>query len=409
MILKNKIPVLVLALSCISFSTALNASTICRNALFLAFLFSFIDFYNVKAVARKDKFFYFLVTMAIFSGVMVIHNFIFPSTILANVDESYLYTSLRILMAVFILYYLSQQGERLSERSFLFAKLMILFGFFVFSLQGFYFHNLSPDERLSIKTIPTTVAYVYSIQSFASIYIIAKWKNKARYFVLPVVICFSFYIILLTGTRSAIISYPFIIAFFVMNRGLINKRIFIFYAFIVLGMAIIINHQSFHNSIDRVMSTANEVNDYRNNNGNTSLGARFSLWKAGFYAFKLNPLGQSADQRYIEAKNYIDSHEHQNPEALRVLHDHLHNDLIETTTLRGCGGMLALLLFYFSLGYMLASYSENKDGLTLLLAPLIIYGLTDVFFIDLRNVTTLMTALPLYLLFNRSHQSQSKT
>ena len=402
--MKLRLPAIVLLLICISFSVAINGTTMSRNALFLAFIISLVDFYNIRLSAQKDHFYYFMLVMSLLAGVMIIHGMIFSSVSLAGTDEAYRFIAVKILMSGFILYYLSQQGDRLSDTEISLAKCLVIVGFLYLSGQAIYLSSLNPGERLSIITIPTTVAYVYSFQAFASIYIIASWKHKLKFVLLPLAVCLSFYVIFLTGTRSAILSFPFIIIFYIVRKKFLSKKTLIGYSLIVLAVAVMINHKSFLNSLDRVISTATEISDYKNNDGNTSLGARFSLWKAGVVAFRYHHLGQSSDQRYGEAKNYIDENEHQNPEALRVLGDHFHNDLIEATSLRGIEGMLVLILFYLSLGCMLARFSENKDGAILLLLPLIVYGLTDVFFIDFRNVTSLMMALPIYLIFNRAYQ-----
>ncbi|WP_292346114.1 hypothetical protein, partial [Mesorhizobium sp.] len=75
----------------------------------------------------------------------------------------------------------------------------------------------------------------------------------------------------------------------------------------------------------RLTDIINEISNYQKGNGDTSLGSRISMWKAGIHTMLQSPGGQSTDVRFANATQYIDSHEGGNPEALRNIAYHLHN------------------------------------------------------------------------------------
>jgi O-antigen ligase len=397
-----RLPAIILALICVSFITALNASTICRNALFLAFVFSVFGICKDRVHFSKNYSFYLLFAIALYSLSLILHGQFFKSTINYIIDENYYYASLRLLMGTVVFYYLAQKKDSFSYRELFFSGMLILVGFTIVSLQGIYLHSQNPGNRLEIKTVATTVAYVYSIQAFAAIYVLSQFKSRFTAIATILAVFVGFYVLLLTETRSVILTYPVIIFIFLLQKKLINIKI-IATMLAIFTLFIIFNHQPFYNAFSRVTSTLTEVNDYNNNNGNTSLGSRFSLWKAGLNAFELHPLGQSADQRFIEVKNYIDTHEYQNPEALRAMSSHMHNDLIDTLSLRGVWGALLLIVLLFSLIYVSLRSYHDLSCATLLLLPHVIFGLTDTLFIDLRCVTVLILGFSIYLLIKKPH------
>ncbi|WP_205950945.1 O-antigen ligase family protein [Pantoea stewartii] len=400
MTIKFRVPAIVLALSCISFSTALNASTLCRNALFLAFILSLIDLFRKRQGLKRDKFFIFSLSSILLASGMVFHAKFFPSTTNFSVDENYYFVALRILMASFIVYYLTQLKQSMTKNEINFSKLLVLIGFLYVSVQAVLIHHQHPDARLEIKTVATTVAYVYAVQVFAALYIASTYRNRFSFILTALITLSGFYVLLLTETRSVILTYPIIIFLYLIQAKLINLKT-IFFMFVTVAAVAIVNYKPFYNAFERIVSTSGEIKDYKNNNGNTSLGARFSLWKAGIYAFKLNPLGQSADQRYIEIKSYIDEYEYKNPEALRAIDFHMHNDFIDSLSLRGIWGALLLAFFFSSLAFIFLKNNESHAGVILLLMPNAIYGLTDTLFIDLRCATVLMLGVPVYLLIKR--------
>jgi len=91
-----------------------------------------------------------------------------------------------------------------------------------------------------------------------------------------------------------------------------------------------------------------------------------------------SPFGQSAEQRAAEAMDIIDK----NPKlynAKRYLTVHMHNEVLETYSLKGIIGVVILLAIYINL--ILVSFRPERNAMLLgVSAALILYGLSDVLF-----------------------------
>ncbi|MGV3346089.1 O-antigen ligase family protein [Enterobacteriaceae bacterium LUAb1] len=403
MIKKINIPGIVLSLSAISFSTALNASTLCRNALYLAVFIAVIHFVLKKGEFKKDRFLWFIFTGILFIASLYFHGNIFISVKDIGVDEFYRKAALRLLFGLFIVFYLRNNMEKITPLSWKVAQILVVIGYTYLTIQAIYIHKTIMAPRLEIKTLSTTVAYVYAIQALLTIYIVSHWKKSIRFIPLAIVISVSAYVLMLTQTRSVMLSFPFFIVFYLLLSKKIEIKLIVFLITLAL-LGTLSNWTVAQNAFSRILYTQNEIIAYKNENGNTSLGSRFSIWKSGVYAFIQHPLGQSTEQRNLEASKYVNIYENGNPEALRVIPSHLHSDLADTISLRGIIGIVLLICFYISLSIVTIKHSWYFGGFILLVLPNIIFGLTDTLFIDLRCVTVLIMGLPFYLLVKKKEE-----
>ncbi|PVZ83740.1 O-antigen ligase domain-containing protein [Serratia sp. S1B] len=388
---------IVLALCCISLSTTLVASTICRNVLYLAFYLSAIDLFIKRPKITRNQFTLIFVTLAVLALTLFFPTIVFKSISYHDVDGHYITSSKRIFFGAVIFIYLSSVRDKLSNKAWIVASSLIIIGFIYNSIIALKLHHQNPGQRLEISTLATAVAYVYAVHSFCAIYILSKLNYKRNYILIALAVSLSFYVILLTQTRSVILSYPIILFLFLFTNKIINVKFISI--FVLLCCSIVaLNLSTIKNSFERVASTTQEVKSYENENKDTSLGARFSLWKGGVSSFKQNPWGQSADQRNIIARDYIIKYENANQEALRCIGSHYHNDFVEMLSLRGIIGITVFILTFLIL--IIASYKITKstDIHFLLILPTVTYGLTDTLLIDHRYVTIFILLLPFYLL-----------
>lgn len=387
----------VLALCCISLSTTLVASTICRNALYLAFYLSVIDLIIKRPKITRDQFTLIFVTLVTLALTLFLPTILLKSDTYHSVDGHYVTSAKRIFFGAVIFIYLSSVKDKLSNKAWVVASSLVIIGFLYNSIIALKLHHQNPGQRLEISTLATAVAYVYALHSFCAIYILSKLNYKRNYILIALAVSLSFYILLLTQTRSVILSYPIILFFFLFTNKIINLK-FISIIVVLCCSVVALNLSTIKNSFERVASTTQEIKSYENENNVTSLGARFSLWKGGVSSFKQNPWGQSADQRNIIARDYIIKYENANEEALRCIGSHYHNDFVEMLSLRGIIGIAVLALTLLIL--MISSYkiTRNTNLHFLLLLPTIAYGLTDTLLIDHRYVTIFILLLPFYLL-----------
>lgn len=388
---------IVLALCCISLSTTLVASTICRNALYLAFYLSVIDLIIKRPKITRDQYTLIFVTLVTLALTLFLPTIILKSVNYHDVDGHYVTSAKRILFGAVIFIYLSSVKNKLSSKAWMVASSLIIIGFIYNSIVALKLHHQNPGERLEISTLATAVAYVYAVHSFCAIYILSKLSYKKNYILIALAVSLSFYILLLTQTRSVILSYPIILLFFLFTNKIINLK-FISIVIVLCCSVVALNLSTIKNSFERVASTTQEIKSYESDTKDTSLGARFSLWKGGVSSFKQNPWGQSADQRNIIARDYIIKYENANQEALRCIGSHYHNDFVEMLSLRGIIG-IAVLVFTLLI-IIISSYkiTHNTNLHFLLILPTITYGLTDTLLIDHRYVTIFILLLPFYLL-----------
>lgn len=68
---------------------------------------------------------------------------------------------------------------------------------------------------------------------------------------------------------------------------------------------------------------------------------------AGQHVASLSLFGQDAEQRYNNAREYIEQN-YKSAEAVRAIKYHFHNDIIESFSLQGFLGVIAIILFYVS-------------------------------------------------------------
>lgn len=395
------IPSIVLALSCISLSTPLVASTMCRNALYLAFALSIVDL-----LIKRPKVIFNQFTLIFFALLLLVITLYLPTIFLHSsvhytIDLNYVITSKRLFFGSVILIYLALTKDRLSEKSWMVANSLIVIGFIYSSVIALKIYYENFGARLEIVTVSTMTAYIYILQSLCTLYILSQLKYRKTYLLLALVFSLSYYIVFLTQTRSAMLTYPiFTVVFLLKNKFFNIKTITIIALFSCV--IVVFNLSSIKNALERMAYSVNEVQNYERNDGNTSLGARFSLWKSGLTSFKENPWGESADRRNIIAEKYIMQFENGNPEALRCLPFHFHNDFVEMLSLRGIIGGAILILFILVLSISAYKITNSINIHILLIAPTFVYGLTDTLLIDVRYVTIFILLLSFYLLVPKS-------
>jgi len=390
----SKTTTLVLWLSCISLSSSLAASTICRNALYLAAVIALVDFFIKKTKPQLNYATFIVFIVLLLSLSFYLQTIIFKSTTLHEIDLNYREAAKRMFLGVIISIYLISHRDKISDKGWLGAYSWIIIGFIYTIMIAF---KLSvPNRRLELKTVATMTAYVFVIISLAATYITLKLKGWYRSILVIFAVMITSYIVLLTQTRSVLLTYPLILFILLLKEKFFNKQNLALMA-IVTVCAVSLFLPKIHTAKERLESSVIEYNDYVNNDESTSLGSRFSMWKAAFSIISSSMLGESADRRDALARQYIDNHENANHEALRVIKYHYHNDLLEAITLRGILGVIILLVFYIFTAYASYRFTGTTTLTLLLIVPTLLYGSTDSLLIDHRYVTTLILLLPFYL------------
>jgi O-antigen ligase len=184
----------------------------------------------------------------------------------------------------------------------------------------------------------------------------------------------SLAVIITTQTRAAILVYPILsIGLFLMhyrhNRTMLFKALLGFV--ILVGLATIPLKPALEHRYQNFML---DVHSYNQNNSNTSIGARLAMQRAGIEAGKVHPGGQSLEQRGAEIQQ-LAVQDTSLQGALVFLNVHLHNEIVDTFSLKGIPGVIVLLLLYTAM--FLTAYWQRSPLLFVISGAIAIYGLSD--------------------------------
>lgn len=184
----------------------------------------------------------------------------------------------------------------------------------------------------------------------------------------------SLAVIITTQTRAAILVYPVLsIGLFLIhyrhNRAMLLKALLAFV--ILVGLASIPLKSIIENRYQNMMI---DLHSYSQNNSNTSIGARLAMQQAGIEAGKGHYWGQSLEQRGEEIQRFA-VQDTSLQGALEFIDVHLHNEIVDTFSLKGMPGVVVLLLLYTAM--FLRGYWQRSPLLCVISSAIAIYGLSD--------------------------------
>lgn len=380
----DKLASLLFLLITISISFFMYSGEITRNFFYIATYIAVLYFiYVTLRVDKKIKFYPVACTILLLGiskllWVMLTVNHQYPL-----IAYHYQISGKRLILASFILYAIEHNIHKwkipaLTVRTGI-AIMTILF--IVISVIRIIVY-LKTGERMKINSdAPTSGAYTFTIFSLLVMYSLKYHALKHYRLICLIVMTLTFAVLAATETRSAIILFILISAgsiIYDFTKSSHTSKIIYGFAIAVLIIAAVTSGHPYYNKVlTRFDNLQNEVTSYNDGKRNTSVGARFSMWRAGVDAFKHHPFGQSADSRNALATTFIDEHEGGNPEALRNLQFHLHNDIIDTMSLQGILGALIMVLFFAVL--LLYPFRLVPKGYEFLLlsVPVIYFSMGD--------------------------------
>lgn len=230
--------------------------------------------------------------------------------------------------------------------------------------------------RISLGNQPATgTAYALTFMAVLTCQALFNICKKTTVIFYFIHFTLSYFIITLTQTRAAILLYPFLnIGLFLLhyryNRLILLRSII---AFIILGLIALLPLKSVLEK--RYIAFQTDIRAYSNDNSKTSIGARFAMQHAGFIAGKTDPFfGQSLEQRSATIRTAAKT----DPSlrgALQFLNVHLHNELIDTFSLKGALGVILLLSCYIAAGY--TAFIQRNIVLFIITVTITIYSLSD--------------------------------
>ena len=184
----------------------------------------------------------------------------------------------------------------------------------------------------------------------------------------------SLAVMVTTQTRAAILIYPILsIGLFFMhyrhNRRMLLRALL---AFVILGGLATIPLKSVIEV--RYQNLMADLHSYSQNNSNTSIGARFAMQQVGIEAGNAHLWGQSLEQRDAEIKAFALQNVTMQG-ALAYVDVHLHNEIVDTFSLKGIPGVVLLLLLYTAM--FLIAYWQRSPLLFVVSGAIAVYGLSD--------------------------------
>lgn len=259
--------------------------------------------------------------------------------------------------------------------SFIILLALLLYGWICYRYYAFDDINVI-RRRVSLGNQPATgTAYALTLMAILTcqaLFNLCKKTTLIFYFIHFALSCF---VITLTQTRAAILLYPLLnIGLFLLHyrhNRLVLLRSTI--AFLILGLAALLPLKSVLEK--RYIDFQADMLAYSNDNSKTSIGARFAMQHAGLIAGTTAPLfGQSLEQR----STTVHAAAKTDPSlrgALQYLNVHLHNELIDTFSLKGAFGVLLLLSCYIAAGY--TALIKRNLVLFIITVTIVIYSLSD--------------------------------
>ncbi len=340
---------------------------------------SYLKFRPALTVESKLMLF-FVASLIIFGLSKMLWAVYNPSITFYDIVNNYYLSGKRLIISAFIIFYfqaLSADINRFAQRI---ASITLLLGLFMMSIYGCrQVHYFNIRAQLNADSA-TTAAYQILFYFSTSMAITFRAFSDYRLKVLLIIfnICLAALLLSMTETRSAIIMMPFLLLlfFYKNSSGLSRKQCLASITVIIVVASMMIGAAWL-----RVHTIYDEIFHY-NNNGNTSLGARFSMWDASIDSLPAGFFGQSSDTRYDRLHAYIIAQDKGNPEALRNIQYHVHNEVLESLSLQGSAGAMALFLFYLSLLILSFHQRSGCKDLLYITFPLIAFGLSDVLFLQ---------------------------
>jgi len=242
--------------------------------------------------------------------------------------------------------------------------------------QGVFLHI----DRVELNFDRATVAaYIITAVNLIFIKAVLLLKNRYRVLLFLAAFALTYASIVLTGTRAAMLAYPVLALMIVlMSTHVISRRHKII-LFTLVPVMILLSAALFHNLIaTRIQQFNQDIAHMHEQTGENSIISRLSMQTVAFRTGSEALWGESAEQRAEEAKAIV-AKEPSLYGALTYLTVHMHNELMETFSIKGIVGMLALIGFYLCL-LRNAFIPCRNPALLAVTVSLITYGLSDVIF-----------------------------
>ncbi|TCP93216.1 O-antigen ligase [Cricetibacter osteomyelitidis] len=197
-------------------------------------------------------------------------------------------------------------------------------------------HIQGGGMAMSLAMFSLVVTIYFAIQK--------RYKLTALYLVFTLMGMMSSF---LSTARGAWIGLPFVVLFIIWTyrRSLSKTALTSFFGLITL-LVVVLTFMPHSQIIKRFNQAQSDITKYvEKNNGATSLGARFDMWKSAWLAVQEKPLLGWGEAGIRQKKQQQAKEKIIHQEAVRF--GHAHNQYIDDSAKRGIIGLFALLSVFF--------------------------------------------------------------
>ena len=373
----------------IAFCTIPFGSDTGRNLFYVASYISFIAVcLNLKYYFKNKKnlivpVLFFCVGMG---SIFWLQHFKQPGEYI-NIYRSYMSTGKLQIATAFIL--LIALNERLCmQRAFIVIALVAGIAVNGYSLyQGLWLDI----GRIEINFDRATVAaYLITAINLTMLQAILMLRTKYRIPLYIIGFLVTFSTLVLTGTRAAMLVYPVAVGLSILaTKNLISHKHKILLITSV-PLLLLASGLVFKSQIEqRIAAFQTDLRLIDQPQTENSIISRISMQIAAIGSTA--PLGQSAEQRGEEIRAMV-MHEPHLAGVIPYINVHMHNELLETYSLKGVWGALFLLALY--IGLFVSSLKPHRNALLLgVTFSLFVYGLSDVIFFSTEGTAIFCLAI----------------
>lgn len=364
---------------------------------FADYLIIFIALFSVRNIGSWRKNGDIAIALAIFSlGILIWCGLNKSHDEYWNIYGAYKETAKILLTSGIIIFIISNITICFPAQRF--TVLLIIAGF-VTNIYMIYQGLTIQVDRIQVTFDRATImAYIFTMTNIIMLSAVLYLKNSYRNLIFLVGAFTGMVTIAYTETRVALLAFPVLIVLLLLVHPRVQRShlVRLCGAFSII---MLLSGAFFHQSlIARFHALQNDIVLYQNHNSVSSVGARLVMYKTGWQAGIDAPFGQSAQRRGDNIKQQVAADPALSG-VLAYINVHMHNELIETFSLRGIAGVLTLLLLYAVL--LLNAWRRRNLMQGLLTLAVITYGLSDVLFFSKEAMLVFSMALILSVLHQK--------
>lgn len=312
-------------------------------------------------------------------------------------------TAGRILLLLALLVFVFS-NVKLPRHPLLLDSIFIAGGLMVNLYAAWQYHSLATDRVELGFDRATIAAYIITIVDIFMVYAVLNRHGWLRYILFVGTIALTFSVLIFTGTRAAILSYPVFCLLLAFTHPKVNKQHLLRMLLCLVGLLIIAGYLLKKPIEQRVDALTSDLQTIQASNHNfSSIGSRIAMFHVGLDTGLMELWGESAESRNTGMQAVI----LKDPAlqgASYFIDVHLHNEIIENFSLRGIFGVLALLFMHASL--LWCAWKQRNPVLMVITLSLMTYGMSDVIFFSREaSIAYAIGILSAIILFKREDEA----